>query len=122
MSITRRLAGILALGALLWALAPIALGLPAGTDTPTGVGAGSERSALEAPEAADVRISFEQMRYQAAAKRVRTETPGLLLAATLALLLGARFIGFRGTDPGFLRVLKVSVAGGRAPPVALATF
>lgn len=120
MSITRRVAGTLALGALLWALAPIALALPAGDPVPFGVGAGSERSALEAPEAADVRISFEQMRHQAVAKRIRTETPGLFLAAALALLLGARFIGFRRTDLGRLRRLKVSVAGGRAPPAGLA--
>ncbi|MPZ69006.1 MAG: hypothetical protein GEU71_05700 [Actinobacteria bacterium] len=120
MSITRRIAGTLAVGALLWALAPIALGPPGGDETRTGVGARSERSALEAPEAADVRFSFDKLRYQAAAKRLRTETPGLFLAAALALLLGARFIGFRGTDPRRLPVLSDPVVGGRAPPGVLA--
>lgn len=121
MRITRRIAGTLALGALLWALAPIALGSPLGGDAlQTAPGAGGDGAALEGPDAPEVRISLDQLRYQSAAKRVRTDTPGLYVAAALLLLLGARFIGFRGTGAGSLRTLRASAASGRAPPPALA--
>ncbi|MBK5227121.1 MAG: hypothetical protein JJE05_01255 [Actinobacteria bacterium] len=117
---SRRIGGILALGAVFCALVPLALAMPAdGRGSRAGVGGQRREPALEGTAAPDARISLEGARSQATAKRVRFDTPAVSLAAALGLLFVAGFVGIHGTRHALLRALSISGVTLRAPPRAL---
>lgn len=119
MRLSRRIGGMLALGAVVCALVPLALAMPAdGRGSSTGVGERRE-PALEGTAAPDARISLERVLSQATAKRVHFDTPTMFLAAALGLLFVARFVGIHGPRPVLLHALTLSGVTLRAPPLAL---
>ena len=120
MRLSRRVGGMLALGAVFCALVPLALAMPAdGRGSRTGVGGQRREPALEGTAAPDARISLEGVRSQATAKRVRFDTPAVILAAALGLLFMAGFVGIHGTRLVRLCGLNLSGVTLRAPPRAL---
>lgn len=120
MRLSRRVGGMLALGAVFCALVPLALAMPAdGRGSRAGVGGQRREPALEGTAAPKAGISLEGVRSKATAKRVRFDTPAMFLAAALGLLFVARFVGIHRTRPVLLHALTLSGVTLRAPPRAL---
>ena len=120
MRLSRRIGGILALGAVFCALVPLALAMPAdGRGSRAGVGGQRREPALEGTAAPDARISLEGVRSQATAKRVRFDTPAVFLAVALGLLFVASLVGTHLRRPVLLRAPGLSGVTLRAPPRAL---